>query len=85
MLALMGFFFSGSSVALEDLGKEILLSLLLFVLVMEAFSKMIGRVVEEGYLQGFGWGIVGGSGMEVSHVLFADDTLIFCGADVGIV
>ena len=54
------------------------LSPLLFVLVMEAFSKMMNLVVERGLLAGFSVGSRPSEAMGVSHLLFADDTLIFC-------
>lgn len=49
------------------------LSPLLFVFVMEALSRMISTVVSGGLLEGF---IVGNASF--SHLLFADDTLVFC-------
>ena len=58
------------------------LSPLLFVLVMEALSRMLDKAVLEGRLSGFGVGSLEGRSMEVSHLLFADDTLIFCKADL---
>jgi hypothetical protein len=51
------------------------LSPLLFVFVMEALSRMISTVVSGGLLEGF---IVGNA--TFSHLLFVDDTLIFCNA-----
>jgi hypothetical protein len=48
---------------------------LLFVFVMEALSRMISVAVNGGLLEGF---TVGNT--SVSHLLFADDTLIFCSA-----
>jgi hypothetical protein len=56
------------------------LSPLLFVLVMEAFSRLMDRVVARGYLEGFSVDNSNASGLKVSHMLFADDTLVFCGA-----
>lgn len=53
------------------------LSPLLFVMVMEAISRMLGR----DYLQGFEVGSGGNNVLKVSHLLFVDDTLIFCKAD----
>jgi hypothetical protein len=50
------------------------LSPLLFVIVMEALGRMVVRAVEGGLLSGFQ---VGSLNMVVSHLLFADDTLIF--------
>jgi hypothetical protein len=49
------------------------LSPLLFVFVMEALSCMLFAGVNDGLLEGFKVGNV-----IVSHLLFADDTLIFC-------
>ena len=58
------------------------LSPLLFVLVMEALGRMLDKVVLEGRMSGFGVGNLEGRFMAVSHLLFADDTLIFCKADL---
>jgi hypothetical protein len=51
----------------------------LFVIVMEALSKMITTTVDRGFLPCF---FVGSRppGVNISH-LFADDTLVFCGAN----
>jgi hypothetical protein len=49
------------------------LSPLLFVFVMEALSRMLSAAVNGGLLEGF---TVGNT--SVSHLLFADNTLIFC-------
>jgi hypothetical protein len=53
------------------------LSPLLFVVVMEALSKMFSVTVDSGCLSGFSVGsrlpVV-----NISHLLFADDTLVFC-------
>jgi hypothetical protein len=57
------------------------LSPFLFVLVMEAFSRMIGAIYSRGLISGFSVGARIQDRMEVSHLLFADDTLVFCGAD----
>jgi hypothetical protein len=54
------------------------LSPLLFVLVMEAFSRMIYATVDSGLLLGFSVGSSTHDAMMVSHLLFADDTLILC-------
>jgi hypothetical protein len=51
------------------------LSPLLFVFVMEALSRMISVAVGGGLLEGFSVGNV-----TFSHLLFADDTFIFCNA-----
>jgi hypothetical protein len=55
------------------------LSPFLFVLVIEAFSRMISAIYSRGLISGFSVGSRGRNRVEVSH-LFADDTLIFCGA-----
>ena len=55
---------------------------LLFILVIEALSKLVFKVVEEGVEEGFEDGVqISNSrskGVLTSHLLFADDTLIFC-------
>ena len=56
------------------------LSPLLFVLVMEALGRMLDKAVLEGRMSGFSVGNLEGRSMAVSHLLFADDTLIFCKA-----
>ena len=58
------------------------LSPLLFVLVMEAIGKMLDKVVHEGRLSGFNIGVSVERSLMVSHLLFADDTLIFCNANI---
>ncbi len=54
------------------------LSPMLFVIVMEALSKMMDRANEWGFLSGF---FLDRNSMMISHLLFTDDTLIFCYAD----
>ena len=60
------------------------LSPLLFVLVMEAIDRMLDKVVHEGRLSGFSVGVPvsAGRSLMVSHLLFANDTLIFCYANI---
>jgi hypothetical protein len=57
------------------------LSLLLFVIVMEALSWLMDRTVREGYLIGFTVGTFEGRSLLVSNLLFVDAILIFCDAD----
>jgi hypothetical protein len=57
------------------------LSPMLFIIVMEALSRMLERAVTGGYISGFSVGNSTGVELSISHSLFADDTLIFCGAD----
>jgi hypothetical protein len=54
----------------------------LFDLVMEVFSRMIGAITSRGLISGFSVGSTDQNRVVVSHLLFADDTLVFCGADV---
>ena len=77
MVLPMGFF--GSS---RGLGQCNPLSPLLFVLVMEAVGKMLDKTVHEGCLLGFSVGVSAGRSLMVSHLFFANDTLIFCYANI---
>ena len=54
----------------------------LFDIVMKALSHMLVAATVPGQFLGFTVGNATGSLMTVSHLLFADDTLVFC--DVGI-
>lgn len=58
------------------------LSPLLFVLVMEALSRMVSAAIEGGFFFGLSVGDIYGSTI-ISHLLFADDTLLFCEANAG--
>jgi hypothetical protein len=71
-----GFFSSSRGVRQGDP-----LSPFLFVLIMEAFSRMITAIYSRGLIAGFYVGNREQDRVEVSHLLFADDTLVFCGAD----
>ena len=53
------------------------ISPLLFLLVMEVFSRMLQAATSTGLLSGFSVGR-GNVTTSVSHLLFADDTIIFC-------
>ena len=57
------------------------LSPLLFLVMMEVFSKMMKRVEDAGLLRGFRADGRRGEGVCVSHLLFTDDTILFCDAD----
>jgi hypothetical protein len=56
------------------------LSSLLFVIVMEVLSKMLTVTVDKG-LSSFSVGSRNSVAVHISHLLFADDTLVFCGAN----
>ena len=56
------------------------LSPLLFDVVMEALSRMLDVAANIGQLSGFYVGNTTSISMMVTHLLFADDTLIFCDA-----
>ena len=57
------------------------LSPYLCVLGMEALSCLLARAVEGGFLLGCNIGERSGGGLVVSHLLYADNTLLFCGAN----
>ena len=54
------------------------LSPYLFVIGMEAFSRLIHKAVRGGFLSGCRIKGRRGDGALVSHLLFVDDTLVFC-------
>ena len=58
------------------------LSPLLFLVMMEVFSRMVKRMEEAGLLSGFRADGRWGRGESVSHFLFADGTILFCDAEV---
>ena len=57
------------------------LSPLLFLLIMEALSWLLDKAIEGGFLSGFSIGNFAENMLTISHLLFADDTLIMCGAE----
>jgi hypothetical protein len=48
---------------------------------MEALSRMMAITESRGLVDGFSVGSRYNVGIVVSHLLFVDDTLIFCGAN----
>ena len=58
------------------------LSPLLFLVMMEVFSRMVKRMEGAGLFSDFRVDGKRGRGECVSHLLFADDTILFCDAKV---
>ncbi|RVW43419.1 putative mitochondrial protein [Vitis vinifera] len=56
------------------------LSPYLFVIAMEVFSSFLNRAVDNGYISGCQVKGRNEGGIQISHLLFADDTLVFCQA-----
>jgi len=67
-----GFFSSSRSLRQGDP-----LPLLLFILVMKSLSRLVIKVGEEGFLNGFQITNPPTEGLMTSHLLFVDDTLVF--------
>ena len=55
---------------------------LLFLVMMKVFSRMVKRMEGAGLLSGFRADGRRSRGESVSHLLFADDTILFCDAKV---
>ena len=56
------------------------LSPLLFLLIMEVLSRILKKTEDCGLLRGFHVGPSNSIGVRISHLLFADDTILFCDA-----
>ena len=59
------------------------LSPYLFLLVMEVLSQLLFRARSGDYIEGFKVGNTNGIERDLLHLLFADDTLLFCKANSG--
>lgn len=57
------------------------LSPFLFVIVMEGLNNMIKTANQYGWIKGFDVARRGNDSLEVTHLQYADDTLIFCDAE----
>lgn len=57
------------------------ISLLLFLLVMKVFTMMLGSAIAGGLLSKFSVGRMNSTTINVSHLLFFDDSIIFCDSD----
>ena len=53
------------------------LSPLLFLLTMEVLSRILKKIEDSGLLRGFQGGPVNSIEVHISHLLFADDTILF--------
>ena len=73
--SLVGFFGSTRGLCQGDS-----LSPLPFLLVMEVLSRLLKRMEEGGFLRGFQANCHSQRGLHISHLLFADDTILFCDA-----
>ena len=56
------------------------LSPLLFLLIMEVLSRILKKTEENNLIWGFHVGAVNSVGVQISHLLFTDDTILFCDA-----
>ena len=73
----VGFFKSS-----RDIRQGDHLSPILFVIVIKALSRLINKAIGAGMLTGFDVSRATSYPLLISHLLFADDTLIFCEADL---
>ena len=55
---------------------------MLFLIMMEVFSRMLRRVEGADLIRGFKAEGRRGGGECVTHLLFANDTILFCDVDV---
>ena len=56
------------------------LSPLLFLLIMEVLSRLLKKTEECNLIRGFHMGAMNSVGVRISHMLFFNDTILFCDA-----
>ena len=56
------------------------LSPFLFLLIMEVLSRVLRKTKECGLIHGFHVGPINSVGVRISHLLFSNDTILFCDA-----
>lgn len=71
----------GFFAAQRDIRQGDPLSLFLFILAMEGLNHMINTAKGYGWISGFEVSISSGDSLEVTHLQYADDSLIFCEAE----
>ena len=57
------------------------LSPFLFIIAMEGLNDMLKISQEKSWLRGFRVSSRVGAGLEITHLQYADDTLVFCDAN----
>ena len=53
---------------------------LLVLLIIEVLSRILKKTKDSGLLRGFHVGPINSIGVRISHLLFANNTILFCGA-----
>lgn len=56
------------------------MSLFLFIIAMEGLNNMLKTAMANGRIQGFEVAKDNEKNVEITHIQYADDTLIFCAA-----